>query len=122
MKRKPKVGDILVSVNVGNAARYRPQIATPVKVTKIGRKYFTTIPVMFENKGWMAKQYYIDDWTEKSKYSACSVLYESEQEWNDFKLKKQYIKDISKYFDYTSTAMILSIDQLKQIKEWLKSK
>lgn len=38
---KPKLGDILYSLNINNAARNVKQELTEVTVTKVGRKYFT---------------------------------------------------------------------------------
>ncbi len=40
--RKPTVGETLYSLNIGNATRGKVQKLTPVKVLKVGRKYFTT--------------------------------------------------------------------------------
>ena len=40
MKTKPVVGQVLYSLNVGNAARNCGQVLTPVTVVSVGRKYF----------------------------------------------------------------------------------
>lgn len=39
-REKPKVGDVLYSLSIGNASRFTEQKLTQVKVTKVGRKYF----------------------------------------------------------------------------------
>ncbi len=41
---KPKVGETLYSLNIGNAARNCEQVLTKHTVTKVGRKYFHTLP------------------------------------------------------------------------------
>ncbi len=56
---KPAVGQVLYSLNVGNAARGRERVLTPVVVIKVGRKYFTCRP---EGKdSWADVQYHLSD-------------------------------------------------------------
>jgi hypothetical protein len=74
MKRKPVVGEIIYALNVGNNARYNKQVLRPVTVTKVGRKFFTC-----EGIGEFA----LEDWSEKSNYTAAWELYESEQDYAD---------------------------------------
>lgn len=80
---KPEVGQTVYSLNVGNAARNCEQKLTPIVVTKVGRKYFTC------GEGWQATRYYIEDWCEKTNYSANTSLYESPKEWEDEKLRAE---------------------------------
>lgn len=82
MKRKPKVGDTLFDLNVGNAAgRGRPQVLTPVIVIKVGKKYFTCAP---RDGGYRPETTYrIEDWVENTSHCKGHHLYETEQEWED---------------------------------------
>jgi len=81
IKPKPVVGQILYSLNVGNAARNCPQVLTPVKVTKVGRKYFECNAV----NGYPREvKFHLDTWREENEgYSANHYLYEKEQDWFD---------------------------------------
>lgn len=80
--RKPVVGEVLYSLNVGNAARGREKKLTPVEVLSVGKKYFTCNEVGSVYKHTETK-YHIDTWREKTDYSVHSELYESEQHWSD---------------------------------------
>lgn len=98
-KEKVKIGQDLFSLNVGNAARNREQKLTPVTVIKVGRKYFTT-HIIGENSDWGDKQYYIETWTEKTDFSATSMLYESPQAYLDYKEAKELNDVLREYFTY----------------------
>jgi hypothetical protein len=115
MKNKPKVDQILFSLNVGNAARRgREQKLTPVIVTQIGRKYFTARPT--DGREWY-KQYSIEDWKEKTDISPVSELFETEQDWENEKVRCNIIKKLSKEFDFGSSRF--SFEQLKAVDEIL---
>lgn len=109
MKTTPTVGQVLYSLNVGNAARYVPQALTPVVVTKIGRKYFTA------GEGYRAKQYHVDTWRQKTEYSVDSVLYESEQAYADEKEGREICGRLGLAFEYGQNINRLSLDTLRQI-------
>lgn len=111
MKQKPQVGQILYSLNVGNAARHKEQKLTPVEVMSVGRKYFVCRKL--GESAWSDKQYCIDGWAENTDYSANSVLYASEQEW----IEK---REASILFDKMKAAFsgyrnYLSLNQLRRI-------
>ena len=109
---KPTVGMKLFSLNIGNAARRREQVLTPVVVTKVGRKYFTVEEVgqyPFEHT------YNIEDWSEKTDYIASSALYESEQEWVDEKEIRRLSGQISEAFKYGNNSKNLSLETLRMI-------
>lgn len=78
--RKPILGETLFSVNVGNNLRRgQEQVSTPVKVTKVGRKYFYC-----EEEGYrFESKFNIDDWKQSTNYIATAVLYDSDQHWRD---------------------------------------
>jgi len=116
--RKPKVGQVLYSLNVGNAARGREQKLTPVVVKSVGRKYFVC-----GEEGcpkWMCTTYYLDTWTELSDYSPDSCLYESEKDYEDYKEINRLFNLIKrKYFD-TFGPTSLSLEQLQKIEAILQ--
>ena len=110
-KQKPVVGQKLLSLNVGNAARNTEQKLTPVIVTKVGRKYFTA-----QREGWnFGTVYHLEDWTEKTEYSSNSCLYETEQEWIDDKKTSSHLKTLRNFFDYSGKANKLSLSDLEKI-------
>jgi len=119
MKReKPKVGQTLYSLNVGNAARYTTQKLIPVKVVKVGRKYFTC-----KREGWnLETQYYIDGWGEKFEYSSESVLYSSPQEWEDEKEAAEIFRSLHHFFSFWFNQDNVSLETLRKIKELIKTK
>jgi hypothetical protein len=118
MREKPKVGQTLYSLNVGNAARGVQQKLTPVKVIKVGRKYFTCRPE--GGSRWLEMQYYLDRWNEKSDYSANSVLYSNPQEWEDEKEAAEICHFIYKFFNYGLNRTNVPLETLRKIKEMLK--
>src|ERR1017187_3968452 len=79
---KPVVGQTLYSLNVGNAARNRPQALTTVVVTSVGRKFFTT---QVEGRKYSETKYRLDNWSEVTHYIPDTHLYLCEQDWIDEK-------------------------------------
>lgn len=111
---KPTVGQILYSLNVGNAARNREQKLTKVTVSKVGSKYFTC-----ETENGFDTKYNIDTWGEISDCIAGSCLYETEQEYLDEKLSNELFRVIKDAFSgYTNS--IFSLAQLHRINEIIK--
>ena len=113
---KPKVGDILYSLNIGNAARHRKQKLTPVEVKKVGRKYFT---VGDDGKSWWEQQYHIKDWRLKTQYSPDSCLYATIKEYEDEKETSRICRKIKDYFEYGHNRMNVSLSDLKKIESIL---
>ncbi len=111
---KPEVNQQLFSLNIGNAARNRDQVLTPVVVTKVGRKYFTTRNAD-DDIGYSDTQYHIDGWCEKSDYAPNSCLYVNRQEWEDEKESSTIAAQIYEYFEYRQNRKGLSLDQLREI-------
>ncbi len=111
--KKLEIGQILYSLDSNNAAKHSPQVLTPVKVTKIGRKYFTT------GFGYLKCRYYLNDWRKKTD-NACSdsKLYESEQAYLDEKEMLRICEKISENFKYGRNWIKLSLDALHKI-EWI---
>jgi len=120
MKEKPKVGQTLYSLNVGNAAIRTEQKLTPVKVIKVGRKYFTCCPE--GGSRWQETQYYIDGWHEKYVYSRQSVLYSSPQEWKDEKEAAEIFRFLHHFFSFWFNQDNVSLETLRKIKGLTKTK
>lgn len=114
---KPKVGDILCSLNVGNAARHKEPELTPVVVTKVGRKYFYCCPKGEKSHKWMITPYYLADWREKSDYTASSHLYLNPQQWEDEKKALRICKKIESAFKYGGNHWNISLDNLRKIEQ-----
>ena len=117
MKRKPVVGEILFSLNVGNSSRHTPQVLKPVKVCKIGRKYFSTHS---PDCDWLKTQFRLSDWTEHTEYSGNSRLYETEQEWEDEKEARKLNEKIHLKFRYATSNSNLSIETLRKIVQLIQ--
>jgi len=96
MKTKPTVGQKLYSLNIGNAARNREQILTPVIVRKVGRKYFSASS---EASPTLITEYTLEAWEEKTEYCRNSRLFENPQEWLDEKEATDITAAIRKAFD-----------------------
>lgn len=115
MKSIPIIGQTLYSLNVGNMARNREQELTPVIVRSVGRKYFTTST---EEAPHHEKNYHLENWREKTEYSANSELYESRQEWENKKERDILWKGLRVIFDvYTPNAY--SLETLREVKKLL---
>lgn len=113
MKRKPVVGETLFDLNVGNAARWREQKLTPVKVTAVGRKYFKCKPEGASD--YLEKEYHIDTWRQKTEYSANHQLYETEQEYIDDRDTNQIAFELRTLFSSCGKCKI-PVATLRQIK------
>jgi hypothetical protein len=113
---KPMVGQTLYMINIGNAARNRDQILTPVVVVKVGRKYFTTRNID-DNRGWSDQQYHIENWSEKTEYSANSCLYQSPQDWHDQKESYTIGMEIYNFFKYERGTTKISLPKLRIIMD-----
>ena len=116
--KKPKVGQVLYSLNIGNAARNTEQVLTPVEVVKVGRKYFYCCEERlkeFDERVW--GKYYIDGWNEENGgYSANSCLYESKQAYDDEKEEDVICSYISECFEWMHNKKKVPLDGLRQIK------
>ncbi len=82
MKPKPTLGQQAFSLNIGINARHVPQVLRPATVSKVGRKYFS---VRLDGPSPMEREYHIENWRERTEYSAGTKLYASEQEYADEK-------------------------------------
>lgn len=114
-KPKPKVGDTLYSLNIGESARYRESKLAPVKVFYVGRKYFTAGE---EEYRMLAVKYRIDDWSEESNFSPNSKLYSSPQEWEESKEIDKLSKNIAAAFQYGRNPG-LTLEELRTINAML---
>lgn len=119
MRPKPSVGDTLYSLNVGNASRHCEPVLTPVTVLKVGRSYFTCAPVG-STFPYQQGQYHLDDWREKTEYSANSRLYASQQEREEELEAIKHADLIKKTFD-AWTGRKLPLIALRQIAAIIES-
>ena len=78
MKPKPTLGQEVFSLNIGNNARHVPQVLKPANVSKVGRKYFS---VKLQGPHPMEREYHVENWLERTEYSAGTRLYASENEY-----------------------------------------
>lgn len=83
MKSKPKVGQTLYSLNIGNACRNCEQKLTPVKVVKVGSKYFECL----EDGYHRPTVYHLDGW------------YEKPQDWEDKKNPQRFVGLLKNHLD-----------------------
>ena len=110
---KPEVGQTLYSLNVGNSARGVEQKLTPVKVTKVGRKYFTCA----KEDSSFETQYHLEDWSQKTEYSAGSALYTNPEEWEDEKERTSLRDGMSNFFGWSGDCRKLTLAQLREINK-----
>ena len=107
----PTVGQIVYSLNVGNAYRQGgQQELTPMVVTKIGTKYFYIKPV--DGRSLRTVAFHLDTWWEHTDYSATHKLYESEQVWDDDKDRRRITDLVLRRFDSHITRGGSQIDPL----------
>jgi len=115
--KKPKVGQLLYSLNTGNAARNNEKKLTQVVVKKVGRKYFTCgqegLPEHCDT------QYYIDDWRERTIYSAKSTLYENAQDYRDEKEITEICWRLYRAFEYGRNLLGIELADLRKIDDLL---
>ena len=111
--KKPEIGDILYSLNVGNAARHKEQELTPVAVKKVGRKYFTA---GVDGKSWSNVRYHIKGWRQETNSSVTSVLYKDPEEWEESKEKTEISRFNDGMVSYGRFTIDISIDDARKIK------
>ncbi len=100
---KPKVGDILYKLPIGNAVnRHIKPTLSEVTVSKVGHKYFSVT-----NAYKIETQYYLGTWRENNgEYSARSRLFRTEQEWYDKKERRAVVELVRETFVYHSVQTI----------------
>jgi len=82
---KPEVGQTLYSLDVSYVTRPDGAKLSEVRVTKVGRKYFSCNPIEYLDRPHLARQYHLDDWREKSDYSVRTLLYTDPSVWEQEK-------------------------------------
>ena len=113
---KPKIGDTLYRVNIGNAARREKSQLHPCTVAKVGRKYFTTVDV---NNDREANTFHIDGWWEKTEYPATSKLFASAQAFHDEKERNDLARKLSRHFRYINAVQKTPLNVLREIAKLL---
>lgn len=114
MKPKPKIGQTVYSLNVGNrAGRGVERKLTPMVVTKVGRKYFTASQDIYH------VDFHLDSWKQVTEYTPIHKLYITKQDWQDEKEEAQLCEVISSYFEYNRNPQNLPLQKLRAIMEIL---
>lgn len=108
---KPKVGDKLFLVDIGNRARLGSKQRT-CEVAKVGRKYFTVI--YGEKPHYAEVEFEIETLRQRTKYIQEYALYESEQAWLDSLEATRVAQEISNAFRYTGYKAF-TLAQLKDV-------
>lgn len=116
MKKIPKIGDIVYSLNVGNAAMYREQKLTQCEVVSVGRKYFEISPI--DNDWKWKEKFHIDGWCQVTGFTASHALYETKQEFLDDKEEVELLKKIRDHFGAYGRCST-KLNDLKKIVEIL---
>lgn len=114
---KPKVGDKLWALPIGNNARGRKELKLEeAEVSKVGRKYF----YVKVHGRWGEYKFYLDSWAEANESCMVSYcLYSSPQEWEDEKERRHIHGDISHAFNYGGSGC-LSLEELRSISAIIK--
>jgi len=116
---KPKVGQILYSLNVGNSARGCEQKLTPVSVESVGTKYFKCLPLGKDKSlDFLKTSFAVETWNQKTDYSCDEELYESPQEWADEFESTKLITEIREVFSVYGRPE-LSLETLRSIRSFL---
>lgn len=118
-RSKPKVGQIIYSLNIGNeVSKYSPQELTEVVVRKVGRKYFYAGRPDWPER--MDKKYFISSWSQQNGgYMPTSALYETQQEWLDEKEKNDLFRMIRKDYFSTFREKDINLEKLRKIRDIL---
>jgi len=114
---KPKVGQTVYSLNVGNAARNTKQKLTPVTVCKVGRKYFYA-----KRYNWpenTAIKYDLLTWGEVTDYFVNNKLFESVEAYEISKERGDLIRKLESVFRHGIADRLL-LSQLREIIEVIK--
>ncbi len=112
MRKKPKIGQTLYSLNVGSAASYgREQNLTPVTVMKVGRKYFYC-----KEGDYCETRYDLETWEETGQ-NIGSVLYLNAEEWEDAKEADRICYFIAKSFGSNQNMKDLNFKTLQDIEK-----
>lgn len=118
--KKPIAGQIVFSLNIGNAARNCEQKLTPMLVTRVGTKRFYCVPQ--EHQGFRETAFFLSDWSHDNKgYSSDHRLYETERAWLDSKEAKEIVEFIRDCFEYGLNKRKLPLASLRAIRDIIES-
>lgn len=118
MKNKPKIGQTLYLLESDFRRRYKEkeEELEPVKVAKVGRKYFT-----IERYG-RDVQFDIEGWNQKTEYNSTISLYESKKERAEEKEFNEKLEKIQKTFGTWGRGKDLSLGSLRKIYNIIQDK
>lgn len=95
---KPKVGDTLFLVDIGNRAINGRGKQRPCRVTKIGRKYFTV--EHYAGAYPFEVQLCLDTWRENTNYTADYQAYPDMQSWRDEQERVKWLGRFRREFEH----------------------
>ena len=130
-KEKPKVGQIIYSLNIGNSYRAswgNTQKLTEYEVSRVGRKYFYIVQTCIEYRDNNHKRGYeicfeVTTWAQKTEYCADHKLYETALEWEEENESDQIHKLITLHFKLPNrhhNTKAVPLEKLRLIKEILE--
>lgn len=99
MNNKPKVGDELYLVDVGNRARRGLGKQRTCTVVKVGRKYFYVSYLQFPSYEVIVP-FDLIDWREKTDYSAQYALFQNQAEYAELAVKNKWMTKLSSTLQY----------------------
>ena len=114
MKPKPKIGQIIYSLNIGNAAFRRPPKLTPYVVTKVGRKYFT-IRARYDKTDHTDTRFHLENWQEVTNYSASHRLFETKEEYENNLAEQTICAELYDSFLYGRNNRRLPLSTLRKL-------
>ena len=117
MKQKPKVGQIIYSLNVGNSARGQKQKLTQIVVKKVGRKYFYAGPESWPDE--TSTKFEISTWCQVTEYMAGQKLYERVYDYDIDMERDKLTRNIESCFRHGIGRRLL-MGQLREIDEIIR--
>jgi hypothetical protein len=115
-KRKPELGETLYSLNIAYLTNQKERKLVPVKVTKVGNKYFYC-----REDGSLSVKYNINTWADESDFAQTTVLYENSKEWEDEKESNRIKSKLYHIFGTYGNCEKISLESLKKIEEIIDS-
>lgn len=121
-KPKPVVGQIVYSLNIGNAARNCKQELTEYVVVKVGTKYFDIMKKSYYDEAryaardkHMSISFHLGTWRQNTNYCQDHKLYETSEEY----YMEKETKDCIEYIQNADLKSV-SLDHLRHIVSLIK--
>ena len=111
---KLKVGQIIWTLNVNDAARRREQILTEREITKVGSKYF------YFKEGHREVKFHIETLREVSNYTSNYTIYLNDQDYYDQKHRYELLSKIKGKLETRYEVDGISLEKLGMIADILE--